>query len=807
MKFFILSFSIFLIAFQSLSAQTIRGKVILSDGKPAAYATVTLHNTIDSALVKGALTGEQGDFELNGVVKGRYYATVNVVGAGKTNSPAFDYAGGDYTLETIAMRESGIALKEVTVTTRRPTIEVQADKTVLNVEGTVNSTGLSALELLRKAPGVTVDNNENVSVRGKNGVRVMIDGREVPLDGKDLAAQLKGMQAADIANIEIISNPSAKYDASGNAGIINIKLRRNKALGTNGNIGLEGIYGKTAKGGMNLSLNHRAKKVALFGTYNNSYGRWHNENYFYREQNGLSFDQAAMSYNDNRWNSTRSGVDWFIDDRHTVGVLFNGNFSNGNWFSDGRTAIGRVAGENTVDSLLIAQNNVTDPRNNVNFNLNYRFADTTGHSFNFDADRGTYRIQGNSLQPNFYRTADNLRLLNQYTFRSLTPTDIDITTVKADYEQKLWKGKFGAGVKVADIATDNTFDFYRVNGAQETKDLKVSNQFLYEERTSAAYVNYQRTFGKLNVQAGLRMENTRYSGDLIAATAQNGERISDEYTEWFPSAALTMPLSEKLGLNLTYSRRIDRPSYQDLNPFEFRLDELTYQKGNPRLRPQFTHSIELSPTYQGQPAMTLGYSRTRDLFTQILDTTNVRASFITQENIADQENYSLTLNAPTPIAKWWEGFVSITGVHSAFSAEFREGFTASQKFNTLNFYSEQTIRLPKGFSIQVSGWYNSPGFWGTLRSNAQGMMEVGVKKKLFDGKGELRLRLGDVLGTAGWKGENLFTPGLLMTARGTWEARTATLNFSYRFGSADVKSARQRKTGLDEEGQRVKGRN
>ena len=798
-------FSVFaLLLATAVSAQKISGRVLQPDQKPAEFATVTLHNAADSALVKGVITGDNGAYEFAGIAAGRYYVQANVIGAGKNNSPAFDYAGDNRALDDITLVDNAQQLGEVTVVARKPVIEVKADKTVLNVEGTVNSTGLNALELLRKAPGVTVDNNENVSIKGKNGVRVQIDGRDVPLDGKDLVAQLKGLQASDIAAIEIISNPSAKYDAAGNAGIINIKLRKNKALGTNGNFGLEGAQGETPKGGVNLSLNHRGAAFSLFGAYNNHYGRWHNDQHFNRAQNGLTFDQDAKSYFMSRWNSARLGADWNINSKHTVGVLVNGSMNLANWHGDSRTNIGRLETTGSVDSILAARNDIDDHRKDLNTNLNYRFADTSGHSLNIDVDYGLYRIRGNSLQPNVYLAADGQTVINQRTYRSLTPTDIDIATAKADYEQPLFKGTFGAGFKVADVRTDNTFDFFNVQGNQEIKDLGVSNRFDYQERTSAGYVNYQRQFGKLHVQAGLRVENTDYTGDLIANTPQNGATVANNYTELFPSAALTYKISEKIGLNATYSRRIDRPSYQDLNPFEFKLDELTYQKGNPMLRPQFTNKIELSPTYQGQPVLSLGYSHTKDLFTQVLDTTNVRATFITQENIADQKTYSLTLNVPTPIAKWWEGFFSLTGFHNDFSAKFREGYTAEKKFSAFNVYGEQTFRLPKGFSIQLSGWYNSSAFWGTLRSTPQGAMDLGIQKKLFNDKGEVRLRFGDILNTAGWGGENLFSPGLTMKARGGWESRTVTLNFSYRFGSADIKGARQRQTGLEDESKRVK---
>jgi hypothetical protein len=810
MKQFLLPALIFLGALSEANAQKINGLVQQSNGQPVEFATVTLHKSQDSTLVKGTLTGEDGRFEIAQVAAGQYFLKSNAIGMGAGSSPVFDYDGGDKTVENLTVADIENELAQVTVTARRPPIEVKADKTVLNVEGTVNSTGLNALELLRKAPGVTIDNNENVNVKGKNAVKIMIDGREVPLDGKDLSALLKGTQASDITNIEIISNPSAKYDAAGNAGIINIRLKKNKALGTNGNFGLEAIYGKSLKGGGNLSLNHRAKNVNLFGSYNGNYGDWHNEQSFNREQNGQFYNQENEEIWESRYNGYRAGVDWYLNSKHTVGVLVNGNVNPGDWRNHSFTNIGKTGAGGQIDTLLRASNNVENYRSNINTNFNYRFADTTGHSLNFDFDYGNFDIEGSSYQPNLYYSPNGSELLRQRIYRNNTPTQIDIFTVKSDYEQRLLKGTLGLGIKVADVKTDNTFDFFNVVDGQPILDETVSNRFIYQERTSAGYVNYNRMFGKkLNVQAGLRVENTDYEGQLLSAKKDTVN--TNNYTELFPSAALTYTFTKKIGLNVTYSRRIDRPSYQDLNPFENKLDELTFQRGNPMLRPQFTNSFEISPTYQGYPVITAGYSHTKDVFTQVLktDERDTRATFITNENLADQKNYSLSLNAPTPIAKWWEGFVSLTGYRSHFEADFSTpetpNFKVDQSFNAFNVYSEQTVKLPKGFSVQLSGWYNSRAFWGTLRSKPQGSMDFGIQKKMFDGKGDLRLRFGDILHTAGWGGENLFTPNLKMTARGNWESRTVTMSFSYRFGSSEIKDARQRKTGLDDEKNRVKG--
>ncbi len=362
------------------------------------------------------------------------------------------------------------------------------------------------------------------------------------------------------------------------------------------------------------------------------------------------------------------------------------------------------------------------------------------------------------------------------------------------------------------MKTDNTFDFYNIFNGVDDLDEERSNRFVYDEMTSAGYVNYNRMFGKkLNVQAGLRVENTDYTGDLTAHTSQNGEKVSDNYTKLFPSAAVTYSFTQNLGLNATYSRRIDRPSYEDLNPFESKLDELTFRKGNPRLRPQFTNNFELAPTFHGYPVVSVGYSRTNDVFTQVLgtDSRNPRAAFITNENLADQQNWTVSVNAPTPIRKWWDGYVSLTGIRSHFKADYDSlssggAIHINQAFATLNGYAEQSFKLGHGFSAQVSGWFNTPSYWGTMRASSMGSVDLGASKKLWDGRGELRLRVGDIFRTSGWRGKNVFTPGLVFEGRGTNENHTVTLNFSYRFGRNEIKGARQRKTGLEDEQNRVK---
>ncbi len=808
-------------AFATVRAQKITGSILTSTGNVAEFATVMLYQASDSALVKGAITDEGGHFEIEQVAKGRYYLNINLLGEGSGASAAFDYDGGDKLIEPIQLKAASNELAEVMIVARKPLIEIKADKTVVNVEGNINSQGQNALELLRKAPGVTVDNNDNIAIKGKNAVRFQIDGRDVPLDSKEVANLLKTMRAEDIATIELITNPSAKYDASGNAGIINFKSKKNKALGTNGTIGGNAVYGKSLKGGGNLSFNHRNKTLNVYGNYSNHYGDWHNTLNLRRDQQGSQtdpnlpnydpsrrYDQKSEMKDNNNNHNFKLGADFFLNSKNTIGFIVDGRHAHGPWENASRTLISPLENPNQLESILVASNRQPQARDNFNFNLNYRYADTTGRELSIDANRGIFHSRADSYQPNRYYDASEQTLTSEKIYRNNTPTDITVTIFKADWEQKLWKGKFGAGFKLNNVETDNTFDFFNVLGGVPQIDTGRSNRFVYREMVNAGYLNYNVQLKKWGFQAGLRAEHTNWKGELTSLNPEKDEMPSNQYLSLFPSAAVTYSMDKNNQFNLTYSRRIDRPSYRDLNPFEDKLDELTFKKGNPFLRPQFTHSVELTHTFMSFLNTSLGYSHTNDLFTEYIDTASAGVSFLRQGNIAAQDNYSLSISCPIPIAKWWEGFVNFSGVISAFEANFRPGYSYTASFSSFNLYSEQTFKLPKDWSFQISGWYNSPSIWqATFRSRAMGSLDLGVRKKILKGDGTISLNVGDILRTAGWRSVNDFTPGLYMVGSGNWESQNVKLNFSYRFGNKNVKGSRQRKTGAEDVNSRIKSGN
>lgn len=777
--------------------------------KPIASATVSLLKAKDSSLVKVAVSNNEGLYQFEGIAADKFLIKVSAISFQTFFSTAFDLSeGAAYLVPIATLLFSDSKLKDVTVSSsRRPMIEVKADRTVFNVENSINATGSNAMELLQKSPGVIVDKDDNISMKAKNGVRIFIDGKPSPMSGKDLAAYLRSVQSTDIESIEMIENPSAKYDASGNAGIINIKFKKNKKYGANGNASVGYSQGIYPKYNGSVSLNYRNKKVNVFS--NISLSKFLSENFmnFNRQQNDSVYDQKTTNFNDNKDGNIKFGVDYTIDNKNTIGVMINGNFSDNNWSSSGKTFISPKNAKLPLQ-ILTASNNVPGSRRNTNFNINYRYADTTGRELNIDADKGYFRGRSNSLQPNIYSNAKTGKVLRERIFANNTPINIDINTAKADYEQNFLSGKLGMGAKYASIKTDNVFDFFNVENNVKQLDWELSNRFTYTENVAAAYLNYNRAFKKWSYQLGVRAELTNSEGILNAKSKQTQkdtiEVVKRSYLNFFPSAAISYSLSEKHQFNINYSRRIDRPDYQDLNPFENKLDELTYQKGNAFLRPQYTNSFSLSHTYKSFLTTTINYSHISDYITQINDTTRINAAFITNKNLASQDIYSINVSAPFNIVKWWNVYASTTASHSRFKATFDDGKTINLNVTTLNFYNQHTFTLGKGYSGEVSGWFNTPSIWGgTFKTEFMWSADAGVQKTLFNNKATAKISIADIFRTNRWRSRSDYA-GSIFEGEGGWDSRQLRLTFSYRFGSSQVKAARQRKTGLQEESSRIK---
>jgi len=790
-----------------VNAQKIAGVVKDEQGKGLEKTTVSLLKAKDSSIVKLSVTNQEGAFTIQ-AANGTYLISVSHIGYQKFYSSTFE-ATGDVSVPAIQLIKASASLQEVTITAQKPIIEVKADKTVLNIEGTINSTGSDALELLRKAPGVLIDKDDNLSLAGKNGVRIYIDGKPSPMAGNDLAAYLKTLQAAQIEAIEIITNPSAKYDAAGNAGIINIRLKKNKTFGTNGSVNAVYNIGKNGKYNGGLALNHRNKNINVFGNYNVNHSLNEMSISMYREVLDTLFNSKSVNQMKSTTHGFKAGLDYFISSKSTIGVLVNGTLTQGFVESTNQTPITYIP-TNKVDRLLVAENETDAQRDNVNFNANYRYVNA-GKELNIDADYGVYTIRTNQLQPNYYFTPDGSVKKNEFIYRFISPTDINIYSFKSDYEQAYKKGKWGVGFKTALVSTNNNFERYNIISNVSSLDLNRSNLFDYNENINAAYVNYNRSLKGATFQLGLRMENTNLTGKSYPLNADGTPNSSVKqsfkrnYTDFFPSAGITFNKNPMNQWGITYSRRIDRPAYQDLNPFEFKMDEYTYQKGNINLRPQYTNSISVSNTYKYKLNTSLTYSHVADVFTQLIDTTESSKAFMSKQNLATQDVVALSISYPF-MYKAFTSFINLSGNYSLYKANFGAGNrTINLDVVTYTLYAQNSLKFGKAkdWTAEVSGFYNSPSIWqGTFKSNALWSVDAGVQKTIFKGKATFKLAVTDIFYTIKWSGESNFA-GQRTIASGQSESRQLRTSLVWRFGSNQVKASRQRKSSQEEEKKRT----
>lgn len=790
----------------------ITGTIKEATGEPMEFVTVMLLSSSDSALVKGAATGASGSYTFENVSEGKYLIAATLVGYEKVYSKVFsiDQDHTEVAIPVLEMKEDVKLLNEITVETTKPFIEQEIDKMVINVENSIVSSGNNALEVLEKAPGVTIDKqNDQIQLKGKQGVIVLIDGKQTYLSGQDLSNLLKSTQSESIEKIEIITNPSSKYDASGNSGIINIRMKKDKNHGTNGSATLGAGYGKFAKKNGSLMLNHRAGKINAFGNYSYFNSRSFQENIISRvipyDGSVTYFNQESYRPNQFIGNNYRAGLDFFANSKSTFGILVTGFFND--WSQDNALNKSVLRDENG-NIVLRPTTSVTvhDRRSNFTGNLNYKYeVDGKGQELTVDADYSRY--EGNSFNNLITDYTDAQNNIAQPTeeIRNFMPSTIDIWALKSDYVLPMENGsKLEAGLKSSYVQSDNdlVFENHFENGWHFDKTK--SNHFKYQENINAAYVNYG---GKINdktsYQLGLRLEQTYSKGNSITLN----QVVERNYTNLFPTFFLSRNIDSSNVVNFSYSRRIDRPNYQDLNPFVFYLDPYTYQQGNPYLQPQMTHSVQLSHMFKNTLNTTLGFSRTTDVIVREVpgQIPEENITFVTAQNLATQDNINLTVSLPVKVKNWWSIQNNVTVLYNRYESPY-----LGEQFNldviSWNAYLANNFVLGNGFTAEVSGWYRSKGIYGFFVSRPMGAFSLGVQKTMLDKKLTIKANINDPLFLNRFRGSANYQD-IDLNVYSRWESRVARVTLTYNFGNQNVKGARQRSTGTESERNRAGGGN
>lgn len=786
--------------------QVIAGKVLDGKGVPIELATVQLSliSGTEDTETKSTFTDQNGTFQFRSIQPGEYRVVTSMIGYQSAQSdPVMVHinTNSTTTIPTLTLLEESRNLATVAVTAQRPLIERRPDMMVVNVENSTLSAGNSALEILERAPGIIIDKDDNISLMGKQGVQVMINGRPTNLSSEQLANLLRNMDGNTIKSVELITNPSSKYEASGSSGIINIVMKRNILAGTNGNITLSAGYGLKHKSNTSINLNHKTEKTNLYGTFSylNNGGEQtinldRNINYqgvhtFFGQSS--AFDRLGQNL------SYQSGLDYQTSERNTLSFEVNGYHMGNSSDNNSRTLIGQSF--QSLDSTLISVANSTGRFNSIGANLNNQFdIDSNGRKLVAQMDISQFYRNNETAYSNTFFLPDGELMKQPELSNSLTPTTINIRIAKLDYTHPLQSGaKFESGFRYSQVKSDNEMQFEIERNGQWENDPGRTNQFIYDEHISAAYANYQQQFGKLGVQAGLRAEYTVSTGNSVTLNSQ----VRRDYLDIFPSVFLNYALSDRHQTGISYSKRVNRPNYNLMNPFSYFLDQYTSERGNPHLRPEYAHVLEASYSFKSKYHLSLGYNFTDDAIVEsMVQDDETKTTYVFRDNLAKQTNAYANLSVPVRIARFWNTNTNVTAFYLGFKGTLNDN-SLNQGQYALNLRNGHQFNILPTLNAEMSVNYNSPMVYSIYRIGEQWSIDMGVSKSILQKRGNLKLAVSDVFNT---RKHNIRTNygNLDVFINQRHETRIARLTFSYSFGSTKNTSRRESRV---EEKNRVGG--
>ncbi|PYF72843.1 TonB-dependent receptor [Pedobacter nutrimenti] len=799
--------------FSSLAQQnnlSISGQIKDDQGKAFDLATVALFTLKDSLLVKTMFTENDGKFIFNQLKPGTYQIRVSSMGYSTYRSTALNLntTTGNLNLGDLKLMSSSKALKEVNINFQKAFVERKIDRTVVNVDALISNAGTTALDVLGNAPGISIDQNGNISLKGKQGVNIFIDDKPTYLSGADLENYLRSLPSSALNQIEIMTNPPARYDAAGNAGVINIKTKKSKLSGFNGGLNLGLTQGEKTRSNNSFNFNYYKDKVNIFGNLsynlNNSFTDL-DLNRTYKNSDGSPksyFNQNSYFKRHGNTYNIKTGLDYYQSDNTTWGIVLTGMNRISSQINDNTSNLLNL--DHQPYSIIKAKNLDDIHYKNGAVNLNYRHKfGKSGKELTFDADYLVYRNQTDQTYYNDTYSGNN-QLTDQDRLNGDLPSNIDIYTFKSDYSQPLNKEwKLDAGVKSSYIKTNNTATYLYTYKGLTSPDYEKSNHFIYKENINAGYINLRKEGKRFSVQAGLRLENTVSDGHQLGNVLKPDSSFRRTYTSLFPTVYLSYKLDtmDRHQFGLNYGRRIDRPYYQDLNPFFNPLDKFTYYVGNPFLKPAFTQSLELSHTYKNKLTTTIGYSKTKDDFNETIEIVD-GIYYSRPGNIGTRTQKSIAMDGGLDITKWltFHVYAEYGQIHS--ETNFYTGFLVT---NGDYFRSNGNVQFKfgKDWSAELNYRYQSRQKEVQFLIGSVHDFGAGIQKKLSPST-TLKLSINDIFRTRIYTGviNNLANAEASWRNRGDF--RNAVLSFSYRFGKAISNNRKHDASGAEAEQNRVK---
>jgi iron complex outermembrane receptor protein len=779
---------------------TITGVVADAAGKALESVTASLYKAGDSSLVKISATNKDGRFLFEDIEKTKHFLSFTATGY-QPVSIIINPETAAFVTDTVRMLTATDVLGAVTVTSKKPLVELRADKTIINVDASVTNVGATALEVLEKSPGVTVDRNGTISLKGRQNVLVMLDGKQTYLSSTELSNMLSSMSASQIDIIEIMTNPSSKYDAAGSTGIINIKTKKIKTRGFNATLNLATGQGHYSKNNHSLMLNYRNGKLNYFLNYNLNFNQGFTDLYAFRkyyEADGKTvtsmMEQPSFFSGKGRNHSLRGGIDYFLSKKTTLGLSLTGLTSN----RSGRNSSSAfwMDASGSPDSTIETRSTSSGGMDNGAVNLNLRQTFSSNEELAVDLDWLGYKLGNKQYFENERMGASGyLSAIN-----GDLPSTIRIYSAKADYSKTIGKLKLEGGAKTSFIKTDNLADYFFREGNDAWKpDYGKTNHFLYEENINAVYVNAEKQVGKFTIQSGLRYESTSYEADQKGNALRKDSAFSRNYNSLFPTFFANYKADSINSFSISAGRRIDRPVFQKLNPFVFVINKYTYQSGNPYFLPQYTWNFELSHMFKDLLVTTISYGITKDYFSQIFYSDTNGLIVYSEGNLSRMRNVGISISSQFSLFPWWS--VSFQGV---INNKKIEGFVWDARKTSLtqgNFNINNQFRFNKGWAAELSGFFTSSEQELQEITDPTGQIGVGVSKQVFGNKGSIKFTIRDIFYTQAMKGNTIFQ-GATEYFKLQRDTRVATIGFTYRFGKA-LKTPARRSGGAGDEIQRV----
>ena len=826
MKKFLYQFLLFTITLSAATLQTlaqtggtaqINAKVVdASSNEAVPFATAVVLNSQTKATVRAGQTDAEGNLSIKNLPAGTYTFKISYVGFQTMVREGIALVNSQvYSLGTIRMKASkGTELNEVVIQGEKAAMQLGIDKKVFSVDKSLVSEGGTATDLLANVPSVQTDMDGNVSLRGSSGVRVLIDGKPSLIGGGDVSVILQSIPASSIETVEVITNPSSKYDAEGQSGIINIVLKKNSKLGLNGNVAL--TAGTRESYNANTSLSFQNKKVNIFGNYsyrsgNRPGGGYNNIEYLNATPEGTTFaNQNTDSRSHDQGHNVKAGIDYTLAEKSIISFsggfnvrdndrnesLFINQFNAANSPVKLSNRFNQNEGKgNSFDLNLDFVQKFKKPKEELTFNLNY----SEGNNDNYQNYRTDVYFQTNSA--NDLVLERNLR--DGWNRNYNIQADYTRPVGKAGRIEAGYRSQFRDSKSVTDASTLDSLDIFQ-------KNFIVSNAFESSEQIHALYLNYQNQIGNFGYQLGLRGEDAELnttSGRFQEAGGTVYTPGKIDYTRLYPSVFVSQKLKNEQQVQLSYTRRVNRPRGWDTNPFLDVSDPLTWSQGNPNLKPEDVHAFEFGYSKYFKKVSiisSLYYRQTNDIIQRVRSEPNAEGITITTpQNLTRNQATGVELISRVDVAKPWNFTANVNLYQSKINGAPQYGIEERSGF-TWNANLTNNFNLPYNITMQLRADYRAPEVMAQGKRNAMYGVDAGAKYEFPDKKSSLSLNVRDVFSTRRWSMTTEANNSIVDFER-YMQGTMANLTYSYRFGkttfTAKKPKREQEQRGGDDEQQ------